>query len=320
MRRFALVALLALGLTSCSTTAPAGGPSEADDVVAVETAFLEALVDGNGEAALALTTLGENDLTCAAVVSDYADLHIGVIKPKVGEASVDGDTATVEFSYSMIITAAVEEISGTHTLVRDGDSWLIDFPEEYRIRATVSPDVVVEAGILPNGSGSIDERVCTAPAVNDTYELIALPGRYMVGTSDPTGVFHRSEYVTSVSVYDTDKPVTPLLDYIQDSERLNKAAQVRDLLAPYVDRCAASGFTDPTCQDGLPIPEGPVSISDHPGTENISIFSKDGLTWQFQAGGESFLFQRNGGIEAVEMYYTGTVLGDGTLYVTITVD
>jgi len=322
MKRLALLTVLAVTLAGCSAEAPDAGPTEADDVVAVETAFLDALVDGDGEAALALTTLDEDDLTCAAMVTDFKTLRLGIVLAEVGTASVDDDAATVDFSYSVAASTGLQNVSGTHTLVRDGDSWLIEFPDEYRINATLGQDVVGQAGIMPT-KAPFEPYQCLAPAVDGVYEVIALPGRYAVITSDPTEVFYNSEYATVVSVYDNDsaEPEQPQeLTYITDENRDLVANHIREALEPYIDLCAASGFTDPTCQDGLPVPQGPVTAPDRLPLDGVEIFSEDGLTWKFRAGGEDYLFQGANGIEKFEVYYSGTVSSDGTLYHQIALD
>jgi len=322
MKRLALLVVLAVGLTGCSTAAPtpADGPSEVDDVVAVETAFLDAVIDGDGEAALALTTLDEDDLTCTALITDYSSLQVSPILPDVGTAAVEGNTATVDFTYSVVIDQVIEEITGTHTLVREGDDWLIEFPDEYRIDGTLGEDVVGQAGVMP-AKAPQKPYSCSAAAVDGTFDLIALPGTYAVVTSDPTGVFYNSEYATFVSVYDAAEPELPQeLNYITDDDRNLVADHIRDALEPYMDLCAASGFTDPTCQDGLPVPQGPVTAPDRLPLDGIEIFSEDGLTWKFRAGGEDYLFQGANGIEKFEVYYSGTVTSDGTLYHQIALD
>lgn len=321
MKNLALLAVVAIALTGCSQAAP-GKPAstEADAVIAVETAFLEALVDGDGEAALALTTMTRDELACTALIDDYARMQVSPILAEVGTASVDGDTATVDFTYSVAIDQAIEEISGTHTLLREGDSWVIEFPEEYRIDGTLGADVVGQVGVMP-AKAPYEPYECIAPAVDGLYEVIALPGSYAVISSDPSGVFYNSEKGTRIAVYDAEEPEAPQeLNYIEDNDRDLVASNVRDALKPFIDACAASGFTDPTCQDGLPAPQGQVTAPDRLPLDGIEIFSEDGQTWKFRAGGDDYLFQGTGGIEKFEVYYSGTVTSDGTLYHQIALD
>ena len=320
MKKLAVIAILAIGLAGCAQSAPDSGPSETDEVAAVEAAFLEALTEGDGDAAVALTTLNEGDLGCTQTISDYADLRVGIILAEAGTAVVDGDTATAKFTYSLLVDQVMTEITGSHTLVRDGDSWLIEFPDEYRIAGTLGADVVGQVGIMPAAAPQ-EPYTCTAAAVDGTYEIVALPGVYTLITSDPTGVFYNSESGSFVSVYDVEEPSTPAeLNYIADDDRDLVANHIRDALEPFIDLCAASGFTDPICQDGLPVPKGPVTAPDRLPLDGIEIFSEDGLTWKFRAGGEDYLFQGANGIEKFEVYYSGTVTSDGTLYHQIALD
>ena len=321
MKRLALLAVLALSLSGCNA-APAETNSDAKDAVAVEAAFLKALVDGNGEAALALTTLDEDEISCPELISEYADRQIPIILGKAGKAAVDGDTATVGYSYSVSVdTLAIEKVTGKHTLVRDGDSWLIEFPKEYRITATLADDVVGQVGVGATGVGGLDNLACVESNADGPYEQIALPGAYTLITSDPTGVFEQAESGTFVSVSDRpDSGTSRELNYITDNHRDYVAIFVEELLRPYVDRCAASGFTDPDCQDGLPVPTGPVSISDHIQNAGVEVWSTDGATWRFTAGGERYLFAVAGGITEVEMYYTGTIALDASGQIAVTVE
>ena len=326
MKTLAIAALLVVGLTACGPTAPADDTSDANGAIAVETAFLEALEAGDGEAALALTTLTAGEVDCAAVIENYRDLRLGILGSKAGEAVVDGNTATVGFSYSLTSTEGLREISGTHTLRRtDSGDWLIELPDSYRLSGLFPDDVVGQAAIfpVPGGDTDSDDTACAASPVDGTYEFIALPGQYMVIATDPTGVFFNAEYVTFVSVYDTEQPVEPVeLVYLQDSDREFAASQVADELNLYVERCVASGLTSADCPQGVPASEGLVSVSKRLNYSNIEIWSEDGQTWRYRASGEDFLFERNGTIESYGIYYTGTVVHDDAreLYVLITVD
>lgn len=318
----AAIALLLLTLTACATPAPVD-TTEQDAVTAVETAFLQALVDGDAEAAMELTTVGPTRTTCTAAITDYAELQSGIIKPSVGTVVVDGDTATADITYSMIVTSTVEEITGTHTLVRSEGEWRIELPESYRIQTVFEDGVVGQAGLMYFSTGSGVRSECVSAPVRGAWELFALPGRYEVITSDPTEVFFNSSYVTFVSVYDTDEPAEPtLLEYIQDDERDFAAAQVRDILNQRIDSCVASNLSNADCPRGIPTPEGLVSISDHLGIDGIEFYSDNGIEWRYRASGEDFLFERNGTIETSEIYYAGVVTHDpvNELYLLITVD
>jgi hypothetical protein len=126
-------------LSALSACAPGG--SDPLGPQAVEAAFLAALSDGDGNAALALTTTKRADLDCPDIVGDYGALSGGIGGAEAGDATTDGDTATVEFSYSVATTTGgAVEASGTHTLVRADGGWRIELPDDYRITAALPTD------------------------------------------------------------------------------------------------------------------------------------------------------------------------------------
>ena len=323
VKTFAVLPIAVLLLAGCAPTTQNTTDPDVESVIAVETAFLDALVEGDGNAALALTTLSVDEVTCAALFTDYADLRYGVSRPEVAKATISGEAATVEFSYWLTIDVRDEQVSATHTLVRDGDEWLIEFPEEYRIVGTFPDDVVAEAGFTRVTDPSDTELECVGSPVDGVYEVMALPGRYIAIASDPSDVFYQSDAFVWITVYDGAESGQPLELPYEDPNGINIVrAQVRDELNLYVERCVASGLTGPDCPSGIPAPEGLVSTTDRLQLDNITLFSDDGETWRFRASGQSFLFERNGAIEDHEMYYTGTVTHDydNELYVIVTVE
>jgi len=311
-----LAALLLVGLAGC-------GPNDAAGAAAVETAFLEALADGDGEAALALTTLSEDDITCMDMVSNYEDLTVGITIPEVDGATVSGDTAEVKFHYTMVISSQAPDIYGTHTLVRDGDSWLIELPEYYSISATLPTDVVAQISVGNFGA----EPACLDYPSDGSYTLFALPGKYTLSATDPKDVFNRGGFGTEFVVSDIEElGGTQQVSYIQNGEREQVAIDIKNALIDYVERCAESGFIDTYCPEGLPKPDGSITVdewwparfSGYPA--DVAVFSEDGLTWRFTASGENFLFQRNGTAETFPMSYAGFVTRDPAGTITVVPD
>ena len=308
MKRLALLAVLAVVLTGCTASAD-------NSPAAVELAFLEALDSGDAAAALALTTLDASEVTCTALISDYERLGGGILTPEVGEVSIDSDTATVDFSYTVALSGAVKS-TGSHTLVRDGGSWLIEFPEEYRISATISTDVVGHISIAPRASDPDQEAECADYPSSGAYELIALPGSYTLDVIDPTGVFDRSRLGTDILVSDSSESGTTVqLPYIDPSEFEQAEIDVRNFLIDYVDSCVESGFVDAYCPDGLPSGTS-ITVDPNPGKRftdyptDIEIVADHGINWNFTAGGEEFLFFRDGVAETFPMSYIGAVIVD----------
>jgi len=308
MKRLALLAALALVLTGCT-------PSADNSPAAVELAFLQALENRDAAAALALTTLDAGEFSCTALLSDYERVGGGILNPTVGEVSIDGDTASVGFSYLVALSGGVES-KGTHTLVRDGDSWLIEFPEEYRISATIPTDVVGTISIAPRASDPDQDVECAATPTDGAYELIALPGSYRLNVTDPTGVFERSRLGDEILVFDGPGSGTATeLTYIDPSEFDQAKIDARNFLIDYVAECAESGFIDAYCPEGLPSdasitldPNSGKRFTDYP--TDITIFSENGTDWRFTAGGEEFLYIRNGVAESFPMSYSGAVITD----------
>jgi hypothetical protein len=318
MRRLlavACVAVTAMGvLAGCASSA--GG-----DPAAVEASFLAALSKGDGAAALALTTTGRSDVACQELITDYKSLGGGIAAATAGKATVSGDKATVGYSYSVVSGSTAVKASGTDALVRRDGTWLIQLPKADRISVAVPSDVVAELSIggSPDRSGD-----CATKATGNAVELQALPGSYRVDLRDPTGVFE-SAFTSADVVVTGDKQRTTKLDFISAQDRELVSTAVRNALVPFVDQCAKAGFASTTCPTGLP--STAVTFADRPGARFTDyptvtkIYSNNGTSWQFDAGGQSFTYMQGGESKTFPMTYTGTVTAsaakDGTVQVTL---
>lgn len=311
-----VVALLLVGLTGC-------GPSSADNAAAVELAFLKALADGDGAAAVALTDLDTDALACEDMISEYRDLTVGIVVPEVGKTTVSGDHATVEYTYTMVTGGEPLVVTGEHTLVREGNTWLVGFPDDYRITAELPADVVAEYSIdaSPGDAGTC----ATTTADTDTFDVIALPGFYRLQIRDPSGVFSQSYDVMGRLVADGESD-TDIPEYIDADDREGISILVTNELIDPVTDCANSNFTVSVCPAGLPAAEGAVTVSPYPGKRYsdlptpTSIYSDDGATWRFIADDQEFLFQRNGIDQSYPMDYRGAIVLDASGDIAVVLD
>ncbi|MGV8884272.1 MAG: hypothetical protein ACOH1T_01610 [Microbacteriaceae bacterium] len=296
-------------LTGCTSTADAN-----DNPRAVEQQFFDALSNSDARAALALTTTKTSALDCSALISDYGTLTAGVAGVSVGEATVDGDTASVAFSYTVVQASEnLSTIAGTHSLIRSGGRWRIELPDTYRIRATIAPDVAAEVSVdsSPQTAGA-----CVDVLSSGTFDAIALPGLYTLGVRDPSGVFGDAAYTAPlVTVSDAPESGRAIaVDYPSEDSRRQVAIGIRNALVTPVERCAASGFVAPTCPDDLPAPSDSITLASRPADRFTGvptatrIFSADGTIWRFEASGEQYLYTANGVAKSYPMMYTGAVI------------
>jgi len=309
-RRLVLAGCVALVAVSAVTACSQSG-ADSGDPAAVEADFLDALSNGDGLAALALTTTARADLDCPDIVSDYGTLSGGIGGAVVGETTIDGDTATVEFTYSVLTALAQPvEVSAAHTLVRADGGWRIELPEEYRISATLPADVVAEASLDGTAAAA---GACAVTVADGAIDIVALPGSYDLDVRDPTGVFGSAAF-TSADILVSDEAHDPVaVDYIDAATREQAATNIRNALIPLVEECVAGNFVSSSCPEGLPVPDGSVTLaprpsdrfSDFPTVTTIS--SDDGQTWRFAAGGQTFSFLRAGAPETFPMEYSGAV-------------
>lgn len=304
----ATLALVLVSLTGCSL----GG----SDPAATEEAFFKALGAGDGEAALALTTLSMDDVECPAVVSQYGELGPGIAAAEVGDVSIDGDTAAVDFTYSVVSGSEEIKVTGTHTMVRDGSEWRIEVPESYRIRASVADDVVAQLSIR----SGLDE-VCAEPG--NSIDIFAFPGNYDLAVSDPSGLFDNSDARASAIVTDDGEAESHAVSFISEGEREQLAIDIRNVLIDSINDCASSSFVDADCPDGLPEVGGSITVGVTKFTDfppSIEVTSEDGAAWRFTASGSSFVFARDGVEETVPMVYSGSVKRGGDRKVELVLD
>jgi len=287
---------------------------DAENAAAVEQEFFDALAKGDGEAALALTTFDQaGDTACTDLFDTYGVYTSGVHGVKIGQAKASGDSAEVAFTYTLLgLSTGERDVSGSHALVRDGDSWLIQYPEHYRISASVPADVAAQVSVDENFSDA-GECVTTLPD-GDTFEAFALPGSYNIGVRDPAGVFaDRMEHGAEVVVSDAaESGTTAALPFITEDERAQVAIYITSELSDVIWDCATSNFTSTTCPDGLPTD---ADLADRPndrlGKSEMavtSIVSDDNQTWRFTASGKDFLFERDGKPEVFPIEYSGAVV------------
>ena len=315
--------LLSILLATTGVVALAGCAPSADSerALAVETAFFEALAAGDGDAALALTDLDRDDISCPDLFTDYGDIAGGIGGAEIGEVRIDGDGASVDFEYA---SNGATMVTGTHDLVRDGDGWLIVFPEEYYISGSVTKEVVAELSFdaAPDTAGT-----CAASYSGGTFGFEALPGSYELDVRDPTGVFDSDSFTSAAVVVSDAAEATVDVDYLaaDHGARERASIEIGNALIPLIESCAESNFAGTSCPEGLPVADGAVTVAPFFGArftdfpDVTRIYSENGQTWRFEAGGEDFLFMRDGVAETFPMAYSGVVsaAADGSLQVAL---
>ena len=286
-----LTAAIGLSMTGCTF-----GGNRTDDARTAVDAFMTALNDGDGNAALDLSTTSIDDVPCPGLL---AETSIG--GPEVGDVVVNGSTgiAKVEF------IQGGDDVSLSLELQLTSGEWKIVLPESFRIRTPAPPETVVQADI---------EEACTLRPVDGYFETIALPGLYSVYLSDPIGVFSQETLSWSrVPQTSPDAGADVALDaFASDVEREIAsnllAVQVQDA----VFTCIESGFTDTRCPDSLPVADESQDLS-RPGdlvsesAPRSTVFSDDGKTWRFETDPSQFRIQVNGALVDVPFTYTGSV-------------
>jgi hypothetical protein len=155
---------------------------------------------------------------------------------------------------------------------------------------------------------------CAARPTDGTFDVVALPGAYQIGVRDPSGVFGSRVFAAvGVLVSDsTDAGSTQKVPFIDDAVRAQVAIDIQNALLPRVEECAESAFAS-SCPPGLPAGGSSVTVAERPserftGLPTVSrLYSDDGQTWRFEAGGQEFLFQRDGVAARAPMEFTGAL-------------
>lgn len=288
-----LAATIGLSITGCAT-----GGNPTDDARTAVDAFMTALNDRDGEAALDLSTTSIDDVACPGILDETL-----IAAPEVGDVVVNGSTGIAKVEYVPSLERV--PVSLTLELRFTSGEWKIVLPESFRIRTPAPPETVVQADI---------EEACTLRPVDGYFETIALPGTYSIYLSDPIGLFYRVLGWSSVPQTSPDAGAEYMAgdEFASDVEREITsnllAVQIQDAMFA----CIESGFTGTHCPEGLPAADESQDVSrpDDLVTHAVprsDVFSEDGETWRFESDPLQFRIQVNGALVDVPFTYTGVV-------------
>lgn len=283
-------------LGGCSAPAATGGDEQARTTVDT---FLRSVADGRFSEALAMTTLGADDLICPALAEDSTTSK-AIAAPEVTSLQVDGDAATAEVAYR-----APAETTVSLALTRESDTWRISFPDEWRLAVGFDGPTVAQVSI---------DGACDLPPADSRVEGPAWPGRYQVAISDPSGVLDRTESF----LYEvpggtaTGLESDPLsLPAVPEDELALVRSEATPLLRAAFEKCAAAGFTGSTCPPELQGVSAAQPVSPTDGYLDIErLFTEDGTSWRFETAAGSLPATKDGASASVDFRYVGTVTRD----------
>lgn len=284
---------MAMGLSLTGCAAGGGG----DDARTTVETFMTALNDGDGDAALALSTTSRDDVACTDLLAETL-----IAVPEVGDVVVNGSTGLAKVDY----VPAGERVSVSLDLELQLTSgqWKVVLPESFRIRTAAPPATVAQADI---------QEVCTLRPVDGYFETIALPGSYRVWVSDPTGVFSQKVLGYAIVPQATADADAEYVDvFASDIEREITSNLLAVQIQDEIFTCIESGFTSSHCPEGLPTADESQDLS-RPGDlvsdaiPRADVFSEDGETWRFESDPLQMRIQVNGAIVEVPFTYTGGV-------------
>ncbi len=133
--------------------------------------FLRALADGDADAALARTDLG--DVARDAAARAYADAAARLADPKIGELTESQSEASVAVSYSL----QGRPLSATLGLRREGDRWLLT-----DAMASLTPTTTAGAAVRVGGLDAPAGTVLTL--LPGAYRAIPLPAGVLTGSAE----------------------------------------------------------------------------------------------------------------------------------------
>lgn len=306
--------------TSAETSAETSGGTSAEALAATAAQnFLDELVAGNHEAALAFTTSSREDFACPSLTED---LQRGTISsPAVGSVTVDGATATVSTEYFVTPFGDVEK---SFTLEQVGEDWLVVLPDTYRIAFEFDGPTIATLGINRIVSHSHNLEECQIVVTDGAAETPALPGMYMIDIVDTTGVF-TPDRQRSAAIGSDLGPIEMPAIYEPDFDWVSKLASkdLRTMFLECVDSDFASATTCPAGSEGLTFAGDPATLSDE--LENSQAFAlarvwtEDEQTWLFTSETVPIDVIRDGEEVSLDVAYSGQLKtdADGNLEVVL---
>ncbi|NYD65692.1 Rv0361 family membrane protein [Agromyces atrinae] len=300
-----MIAAAALGgavllLAACAS--PQSSTDTSDDPTQTVTEFLQSVQDGEYASALKLSTSSPADVACEPLAQNDQEGG-GVNALKVADVTVSGDTATAEVSYY-----SGGEISESLELTRADGSWRVVLPESYRIALAFDAPVVAEA--------DVNDGLCSVAVVDGAVDMVAWPGNYRIGITDPTGVLERfDEFLYAVPSGEVVGTVDPLaLEAVPEVSLNDVASRADPLLGAAMAACIDSAFTGPTCPAGVIGADAPTGDAADLVTGQYSwidrVWTDDGETWRFETRPGSISITTGGTPSVVEFTTTGTLSTD----------
>lgn len=300
-----MIAAAALGgavllLAGCASADAAS--DSADDAGQTVSDFLQAVQDGEYASALELSTSSPADFACEALAQNGQEGG-GVNAREVSAVSVTGDSGIAEVSYY-----SGGEISESIELTRADGSWRVVLPDSYRIALAFDAPVVAEA--------NINDGLCSVAVVDGAVDVVAWPGNYRVGITDPTGVLERfDEFLYAAPSGDVVGIADPLaLEAVPEVSLNDVASRADPLLGEAMAACIDSAFTGPTCPAGVIGADAPTGDAADLVTGQYSwidrVWTDDGATWRFETRPGSISITTGGTPSVVEFTTTGTLSTD----------
>ena len=312
-----LSAVLATGAIIVGLGACSSDPSPEEQAQGAVQAFLDELAAGNASAALDLTTSSRGDFACPVLTDDTEDGLL--VNPAAGEASVDGDTATVDAEYFATPDGPTEL---TFTVERASDEWLVVLPDAYQIALEFDAPTIAEVDITRVTGDDGPQGECHITASDANAHTLALPGTYLLNITDTSGVFAGRTMTTEVS--GTFVPVEPPAISPESFDFLstNVSMELRNMFV----ECVLNDFepvdTCPEGTEGITIAGDPVEFSDSFLESEAfaleQVWTEDERTWLFTTEPVTFDAVRDGEDVTLEVSHSGQLAdNDGELEITL---
>lgn len=301
-RMFAAAALGGAVLLLAGCASAESSTDTADDPTQIVTEFMQAVQDGDYASALELSTSSPADFACGTLAQNEQEGG-GVNALKVGDVTVSGDTARADVSYY-----SGGEVSETLALTRVDGAWRVTLPDSYRITLAFDAPVVAEA--------EVNDGLCAVPITDGAADIVAWPGNYRVGITDPTGVLERfDEFLYAVPSGEVVGAADPLaLEAVPEVSLNDVASRADPLLGEAMTACIESAFTGPTCPAGVIGADAPTGDTAGLVTGQYSwidrVWTDDSATWHFETRPGSISITTGGTPSVVEFTTTGTLSSD----------
>lgn len=307
-------AAIATGLGACSL-----GPTPEDQAQLAVQTFLDELAAGNATAALDLSTSSRDDFACPVLTEDTDDGLL--VNPAAGEATVEGDTATVDAEYFATPDGATEL---TFTAERTAAEWLVVLPDAYRIDLAFDAPTIAVVDIErvtgnagPQNAGPHSD--CQITVTNGHAQTLALPGTYLLNLTDPSGVFAADRFMTA----EVGGPSAPIELPAVDPDRLeflsrNVSIELGTLFLQCVYEDFDPSLSCPEGTEGVTVAGDPTQVHDalletDPFTLD-QVWTEDERTWLFTTVPLTFNAVRDGEEVPLEVSYSGQLAdNDGEL-------